>query len=695
MSSPDPQKTYAVVVGIEKYDKWPKLPGAASSSLKFAKWLNNQGVPHDNIFLFISESDDNKTLFKDCEFKKNEATSSNIFNVFFEQIKQKSGDLLYIFWAGHGFIDDINSRRLYYTDDNKNFNLSSLLKSLTTKTFPNFNKQIILIDACAIYATKTSGKHFYGEQLYKEEYRVEGVKNNNEQVVLLATKAGHTAKYNSEENTGLFSKVLLEELQKKGKLLLPEEMREIQENVVNRFKQEYNNEQKPISLYFIDTDGNEIGLNQSAKDNILLQTNWEKLKQILSKIDGCALYLACWLRLSESTKDKDIDGNYPKINTLKSQYTKVEDIPDILWEVLFIDINQNEEEKAIFIILKFVSYLIQIVKYDDLKEWNENFKNQLHRQNIKLNPVNEQINVHLRNLKQQYKSCQPYLMITCEPNISDKNKVCLTVELIFQENNNEPSLILSIAEKIECLEGLENIKEQVDHFISFTIKTIRLYGFTNHNEQLIIEMFLPNYQLIKPAEQSYEKIPIKIDLDGNKMWISGHYKFTLRSWSRLENINAGYINLDSITKKWNQLNNNPKVKWVDYPNITSNINNSDVINTVGITLVSTATIFQQKNSINQVLQTQVINQGLPLFVWIICDEPEELKQEVIDTVLTKSNLTNLDGLLATIKNKRSHSYENHQQQKCWGYYLGFLCDNPHRLPSQYSTIGGDFLTFGF
>ncbi|MBJ7297071.1 MAG: NB-ARC domain-containing protein,Caspase domain-containing protein, partial [Dolichospermum sp.] len=61
MSSPDPQKTYAVVVGIEKYDKSPKLPGAASSSLKFAKWLNNQGVPHDNIFLFISESDDNKT----------------------------------------------------------------------------------------------------------------------------------------------------------------------------------------------------------------------------------------------------------------------------------------------------------------------------------------------------------------------------------------------------------------------------------------------------------------------------------------------------------------------------------------------------------------------------------------------------------------------------------------------------------
>ena len=482
---------------------------------------------------------------------------------------------------------------------------------------------------------------------------------------------------------------MLEELRDKKKLLLPKEMRAIQDNVVRRFEKEYNNEQKPISFYFIDEDGNQIGLNKSAKDNILVQANWERLKPILSKIDGYKLYLACWLLLSESTKDKDIDGNYPKINTLKSQYTKVEDIPDILWEVLFIDINQNEEEKAIFIILKFVSYLIQIVKYDDLKEWNENFKNQLHRQSETLNLVEEQIIAHLTNLKQQYESCQPYLMIYYKTDQSKVNKVNLSAELIFQKNNNKkPSLIITIAGEIECLEGLENIKEQVDHFISFTIKTIKLYGFKN--EQLIIEMFLPDNELIKPAEQSYEKISIKIDISDNRKWIGGHYKFTLRSSSRLENINAGYIDLDSITEKWNQLNNNPQVKWVDYPNITSNINNSDVINTVGIRLVSTATIFQQKNSINQVLQGQVINQGLPLFVWIICDE-EELKQEVIDTVLTESNLTNLDGLLKTIKDKRSYSHENHQQQKCWGYYLGFLCDNPHRLPSQYSTIGGNFL----
>jgi hypothetical protein len=687
MSSPNPQNTYAVVVGIEKYNKSPNLPGAASSSINFAKWLSDLSVPPGNILLFISELDNNKKLFQGCNFNKKEATRNNIYKGFFEEITQKSGDLLYIFWAGHGFISDINSCRLSYSDDNENFNLSSLLKSLRSKTFPNFNKQIILIDACAIYATKISSKHFYGEQLYKEEYPIGGVKNNNEQVVLLASKEGHTAKY--EENTGLFSKVLLEELQGKQKLLLPEEMRAIQDNVVRRFEKEYNNEQKPISFYFIDKDGNQIGLNKSAKDNILVQANWERLKPILSKIDGYKLYLACWLLLSESTKDKDIDGNYPKINTLKSQYTKVEDIPDILWEVLFIDINQNEEEKAIFIILKFVSYLIQIVKYDDLKEWNENFKNQLHRQSETLNLVEEQIIAHLTNLKQQYESCQPYLMIYYKTDQSKVNKVNLSAELIFQKNNNKkPSLIITIAGEIECLEGLENIKEQVDHFISFTIKTIKLYGFKN--EQLIIEMFLPDNELIKPAEQSYEKISIKIDISDNRKWIGGHYKFTLRSSSRLENINAGYIDLDSITEKWNQLNNNPQVKWVDYPNITSNINNSDVINTVGIRLVSTATIFQQKNSINQVLQGQVINQGLPLFVWIICDE-EELKQEVIDTVLTESNLTNLDGLLKTIKDKRSYSHENHQQQKCWGYYLGFLCDNPHRLPSQYSTIGGNFL----
>ncbi|MBE9233786.1 hypothetical protein IQ231_19455, partial [Cuspidothrix issatschenkoi LEGE 03284] len=455
--------------------------------------------------LFISELDNNKKLFQGCNFNKKEATRNNIYKGFFEEITQKSGDLLYIFWAGHGFISDINSRRLSYSDDNENFNLSSLLNSLKTNTFPNFNKQIILIDACAIYAKKTSSKLFYGEQLYEENYDIGGVKNNNKQVVLLATKAGHTAKY--EENTGLFSKVLLEELQRKQKLLLPEEMPEIKDNVVKTFETKYNNEQKPISLYFIDIDGNQIGLNQSEKDNISVQDNWKTLKPILRKIDGCELYLACWLLLSESTKD--IDGNYPKINNLKSQKsqnTEVEETPDILEEIFisFMNNNQNQEkeelnqekEELIFIIFKFVVYLTNITtsEHEQLGKWREDFALHANRENINLNPVKEQIKVHFENLRKQYETCQPYLMINYEPNQSHINKVNLSAELIFQENNNQPSLILPISEKIECLKGLENIKEQVDHFISLTIKTIKLYSFDN--QQLIIEMFLPENELI-------------------------------------------------------------------------------------------------------------------------------------------------------------------------------------------------------
>jgi hypothetical protein len=701
MSSPDPQKTYAVVVGIEKYNKgesW-NLSGATLNALNFTKWLLDRKVPSGNIQLYISELHEPNTLgdnqlLQNIWNKKQEATRDNIYNEMNRIIDgQYQGDLLYIHWSGHGTICHNSyhqERRLFYQDGEQNLNVQSLLNSLKNPLSSNtrFKQQILIFDTCA---NKYKGKNNLSNETFKYDER--NFQKEREQVVLLATKAGFTAKY---DNIGLFSRELLKELEKKQNLLVPEEMLEVQRNVVNIFEQEHSNEQKPISLYLIDKDGNERGLNQYAIYNILIQKNWETLKQILSKIDGCTLYLACWLLLSELTKDKDIDGNYPKINTLKSQYSKLEEIPDILWEILFIDTNQNEEGQAIFILLKFVLYLIQITETesDDLKEWNQNFINQLQRQNINLEPVREQISVHLKNLKEQYKTCQPYLMINYEPNQSQRNKVNLSAELIFQENNNKPSLIIPIAEKIECLEGLENIKEQIDHFIRFTIKTIRLYGFTNHNEQLIIEMFLPDNQLIKPAEQSYEKILIKIDTSDNRKWISGHYKFTLRSWSRLENIKAGYINLDSITKKWNQLNNNPQFEWVDYLNITPNINNSDS-NIVGIGLLSTATIFQQKNSINQVLQTQVINQGLPLFVWMICDEPEELKQQVTQNVLTENNLTNLDGLLAIIKDQRSHSYKNHQTQRCWGYYLSFLCDNPYRLPSKYSTIGSDILIFGF
>jgi hypothetical protein len=703
MSSPDPKKTYAVVVGIERYNKSPNLPGAASSSLKFATWLSNLSVPHDNILLFISELDDNKTLFEDCNFNNNEATSSNIFKGFFEQINQKSGDLLYIFWAGHGFIDDINSRRLSYSDDNKNFNLSSLLKSLTTKTFPNFNKQIILIDACAIYATKTSSKHFYGEQLYEEKYPVGGVKNNNSQVVLLATKAGHTAKYNSEENTGLFSKVLLEELQKKGKLLFPEEMREIQENVVNIFQQKYSNEQNPISLYSIDEDGNQIGLNQSAINSNFLEQQYNKLSKIIDDIEWNIIKSICYEILLQFSNDPQ--GSY-------SELSKPNNFPYL--KDIFLNIQHKDNYQVdIKLMLAFAYNLSQsteqaiLDKKLDLETWINKTKESFSITEDTFNNLIQIIpkNQNTSNDNDIYKKGYPYLLIICEPVI---NK--LTAELVFQNNDNEKSIKYNINFEqidIDTNTDYKNTCKRIYHLLN-QVKKI-LNRDCNNSHELTIELFLPNQYLIKFALE-IEEMPL-LPNETEPLWFGYEYKLVTRSYNRFQD----YSLYDKFSRKWDELHQlteinqkivcfnkdklNQQHNWKKFRDtVTRDMAQTKISINMNVPLLNA----EYNHHIDEFLVT-ILRCGFPFSFWLRNGSLESLKLKEDTTInqfediFTIDDLKNTSKLFKLIKDVRRDAYiEDETKHKQYlGYHLGFLFDNPHRLPSKFDLEkGGDSLIFG-
>ena len=245
MNEPNPQSTYALVVGIEKYkagSSW-SLDGPASDALTFAKWLSDKGVPHQNIFLFISELDDNRGKVNDFPIKSQKATRQNIYQAITETIPNcgKQGDLLYIYWSGHGTTNQRKDRRLFYDDGQQNLNLESLLESLGSDIFGNFEQQILIIDACANYYSKKLSK-----SLSKEKYTVGDIIKLRQQVILLATKEGYKTKNIDKEKTGLFSKVLLGELEKEAKLIFPGGMPKIVESVKTIFKENYYNQPTPI-----------------------------------------------------------------------------------------------------------------------------------------------------------------------------------------------------------------------------------------------------------------------------------------------------------------------------------------------------------------------------------------------------------------------------------------------------------------
>ena len=157
MISPD--RTYAVVVGIERYEAGPEwdLGGAAEAALRIIGWLRERDVPAENITVLLSPLYSNLSRVQqrlaDLGFPTEPlpATVEKVRQVVTEQLPGKDGDLLVLFWSGHGVLDGRLERRLFCADagiDAKyNINVTDLLAALSGKNFEG-SDQVIIVDAC-------------------------------------------------------------------------------------------------------------------------------------------------------------------------------------------------------------------------------------------------------------------------------------------------------------------------------------------------------------------------------------------------------------------------------------------------------------------------------------------------------------------------------------------------------------------
>ncbi|MEH2212292.1 tetratricopeptide repeat protein [Nostoc sp.] len=252
-----PERTFGLIVGIEKYHEtaW-NVPGGgpADDALKFAHWLHLHGVPKENIRLCLSALEENHQLIGECGLTVELATEQNISDIVTNFLSPKSGDLLYIFWAGHGLITSERERRLLCADANKqnwqNLDLNSLLVLLGSDKF-QIRNHICIIDACANYFSEFKGRptNLGGKAFLSGQPRTD-----SQQFVLLATREGEKAQVNSETKTGYFSQAVREALEQASTEIFPPNMKIIAEQVKQRLEQ-LNKNQAPIYLYKQNWDG--------------------------------------------------------------------------------------------------------------------------------------------------------------------------------------------------------------------------------------------------------------------------------------------------------------------------------------------------------------------------------------------------------------------------------------------------------
>jgi hypothetical protein len=238
------ERVHALVVGIEKYQGGSDLNGPAQDALNFANWLLERGVKPDHVYLFLSPI--NLEVLEEARARGLNpiaAERDHIDSVICDKLisKNNGGELLHVFWAGHGFITKTGAttRHLLYADtshNNKwNLNFNSLQEALSTfARGSGFQQQYFWIDACA-------HKHYQGlyETLGAEQaaskFSCNGEQRQAEQFVLFAAALYEVATNEADLGEGRFSRVLLEELQRKP--LSPPEMKVLAEKIQSIFRE--------------------------------------------------------------------------------------------------------------------------------------------------------------------------------------------------------------------------------------------------------------------------------------------------------------------------------------------------------------------------------------------------------------------------------------------------------------------------
>lgn len=252
----DPKRTHVVAVGISTYAIGPlwTLPLAAEHAVEFAEWALFGGVEPNNIHLFISSSDKAKLtdrVMRAGLFAR-VATRQEISEFIDKELKDISGDLLYLFWSGHGSISENRERILFFEDLSNDFiralDLNHLLVRLRSEPHGKFRRQLAYVDACANRFEDLRFKTSAGLERPGIGRLIAGVR----QVFFLAADSGQ------EATAGEFSKAILQSLRQQYETagIWPPDPDAVREAVRPIFDETY---QRPVQIAWSTKQADEYG----------------------------------------------------------------------------------------------------------------------------------------------------------------------------------------------------------------------------------------------------------------------------------------------------------------------------------------------------------------------------------------------------------------------------------------------------
>ncbi len=410
----------------------------------------------------------------------------------------------------------------------------------------------------------------------------------------------------------------------------------------------------------------------------ITETEVDKLKSILDRIN---------INLVKSAYQQTLPSGATVDNP---RFKLTESIDDI---IQFLCENYPKSTSGIPSLIEFAKQVVdKLVKksdssldeYEDLVIW--------------LKDITARLNLNVPIPSHGYKTSEEqnsYLLIVINP---EGNQFRIAAEFILDEKHKSQPEPLNLQEiflneegnKQECDYRTGILYECWDKIPELLEKIIRgfISNFQDDILYLTVEVFLPYKYLSHNLDETWriqddfgDLIPIIQEFNMIVHPIDrfiGPFLFRnlKEGWDRLLHVIELNPCQDILLEKIESVHPTENLNWKQ---LTNNLKNS-------IGLKSTSSV--SENSQDIFFKT-ILSGGIPFAFWTRCQAPPELKLEHIDCHLTVDCLkNNLQRLIAEIWNIRKEAYIQETPQEHLGYHLGFLCDNPTRIPKTLKRLQG-------
>ncbi|MER5182044.1 caspase family protein [Streptomyces sp. NPDC002896] len=206
MSHLSPDRVHALIVGIERYDAgatWD-LPGPARDALAFHALLRSAGVPDSQIRLHLAGLDGFAPGIPYAG-----ADHATLRRTLVHELSPAQGDVLWVWWGGHGVLDGSGHTRLLCADattgDKVAIDLESALDRYTSDAVPSLTDQLWIVDACETFEEDLDFRDPLPPDALPRGHRTLA----HRQIVLRAAGRGREAANDPVRATGLFSEIVL------------------------------------------------------------------------------------------------------------------------------------------------------------------------------------------------------------------------------------------------------------------------------------------------------------------------------------------------------------------------------------------------------------------------------------------------------------------------------------------------------